>query len=174
MIPNNVQNRWKNLQKEQQELLEKLSKHSNEQLNKKPADGGWSPMEVIQHLVIAETGTLKYIQKKLSFDPKLEKTGFIQTMKYLLFVVFFRSPIKIKAPVKAIAEFPDFADFTATTNEWNEARVEFENWLQKAPDTLWDKQVFKHPLMGRISINHTVAFFYEHQRRHIKQILRQL
>jgi uncharacterized damage-inducible protein DinB len=173
MIPQNVQERWETLEKEQQQLIKTLSKYSNERLNQKPTDGGWSPMEVIQHLIIAETGTLKYIQKKLSFNPKLEKSGLTQNLKYLGFKIFFRSSIKIKAPVKAIIIFPEFSDFEETIDEWYQARKDFKNWLQNVPDSLWDKQIFKHPIMGRISINHTVSFFYEHQRRHIKQILKQ-
>lgn len=173
MIPNNIQTRWADLQKEQQELISTLSKYSNERLNQKPADGGWSPMEVIQHLIVSEIGTLNYIQKKLSFNPKFKKAGLLQDIKSGFYNVFFRLPFKVKAPIKALTDFPEYSDFEETTKNWDNLRTDFKTLLDNLDDSLWDKQVFNHPVIGRISIYHTVAFFYEHQHRHIKQILKQ-
>lgn len=173
MIPQNVQERWETLEEEQQQLIKTLSKYSNERLNQKPADGGWSPMEVIQHLIVAEKGSFSYIQKKLSFNPKFKKVGLLQDLKSGLYTLLFRMPIKVKAPIKSLTEFPAFSDFEETIEKWNASRVDFKNLLNNFDDSLWDKQVFNHPVIGRISMNHTVAFFYEHQRRHIKQILNQ-
>jgi hypothetical protein len=173
MIPNNIQTRWADLQKEQQDLIKELSKYTNERLNQKPANGGWSPMEVIQHLMVSEIGTLNYIQKKLSFNPKLKQSGLLQDVKSGLYNRFFRLPIKVKAPIKVLTDFPEYSDFEETITNWNNSRADFKKLLDNFDDSLWDKQVFNHPVIGRISISHTVAFFYEHQHRHIKQILKQ-
>lgn len=173
MIPNNVQNRWEAVQQEQQDLIKTLSKYSNERLNQQPTDGGWSPMQVIQHLIVSEVGSLNYIQKKLNFNPKFKKSGLLQDVKSGLYNIFFRLPIKVKAPIKALTDFPAFSDFEETVEKWNDSRTDFKKMLDELDDSLWDKQIFNHPIIGRISIYHTLSFFYEHQHRHIKQILRQ-
>ena len=56
-------------------FMDQLAAYSDEQLNTKPADGGWSPIQVLHHLLLVEEGTLAYVRKKLSFNPTLEKTG---------------------------------------------------------------------------------------------------
>lgn len=174
MIPNNVQNRFNKIEEDKLQLIKELSKYSNEELNKKPADGGWSPMQVIQHLIESESGSLKYMQKKLSFNPTLETTSFVNDLKFFAFKIFFRSPIKVKAPKGVSSDLPEFSDFKTTIKTWDESRQILKKWLENTDDNLWDKCIFKHPVLGRISLNHTLGFHDEHLRRHTKQIKRAL
>lgn len=174
MIPKNVQSKFDKIEKDRIALIQKLSGYSNEQLNKKPVNGGWSPMQIIQHLIESESGSLKYMQKKLSFNPTLEKTGLKQNFTFLIFQMVFRSPIKIKAPKGVSDNLPEFSDFQETAAVWEQNRQVFKTWLDNLDDDLWDKKIFKHPVMGRIAMAHTMGFHDEHLRRHTKQIFNRL
>lgn len=174
MIPKIVQTKFDKIEKDRIALQKELSTYSNEQLNKKPADGGWSPMQVIQHLVETEHNILKYMQKKISGDATLHKTGFKQNFRFLLFQMVFRSPIKVKAPKGVSEDLPEYSDFAETMTTWENNRNDLKLFLDNLDDNLWDKKIFRHPAMGRIAMPHTMGFFDEHIRRHTKQIRRAL
>lgn len=170
MIPKIVQTKFEKIEKDRIALQKELSAYSNEELNKKPADEGWSPMQVIQHLVESEDKILKYIQKKLTGNPILYKTGFKQQFRFLIFQMVFRSPIKVKAPKGISEDLPEYSDFQETMITWENNRKELKVFLENLDDNLWDKKIFRHPAMGRIAMPHTIGFFDEHLRRHTKQI----
>ena len=174
MIPKNVQKKFDKLESDRKKLVQKLSIYSNDQLNKKNENGDWSPMQIIEHLIEAEAGSLKYMQKKLSFNPTLEKTGLKQNFIFLIFQIVFRSPIKIKAPKGVSNTLPEFSDFEETTAIWEHNRQVLKTWLDNLDNDLWDKKIFKHPVMGRIAMAHTIGFHDEHLRRHTKQIFNRL
>jgi hypothetical protein len=174
MIPNNVTTKFEKIEKNRLVLMQELSKFSDEQLNQKPTDGGWSPIQVLHHLIQAEHGSLRYIQKKLSFNPNLEKSGVLNDIRFLIFKITFSFPFKIKAPAAIADNLPDYANFESTSKMWAESRQNFKKWLDNADDSVWNLQIFKHPFIGRISIFHTLGFFEEHAKRHTKQIRRGL
>jgi hypothetical protein len=174
MIPNNVTTKFEKIEKDRLTLIQELSKYSKEQLNKKPADGGWSPMQVLHHIIQAEHGSLLYIQKKLSFNPKLEKSGIINDFRFLIFKITFSLPFKVKAPAAIADNLPDYADLESTSKMWAESRQNLKIWLANVDDSIWNLQIFKHPFIGRISLFHTLGFFEEHAKRHTKQIRRGL
>jgi hypothetical protein len=174
MIPNNVITKFKKIEKDRLALMQELSKYSDEQLNKKPADGGWSPIQVLHHLIQAEYGSLLYIQKKLSFDPKLEKSTIINDIRVFIFKITFSFPFKIKAPAAIADNLPDYADLKSTSKMWADGRQNLKKWLDNADDSIWNLQIFKHPFIGRLSIFHTLGFFGDHAKRHTKQIRKAL
>ena len=174
MIPKVVQIKFDKIEKDRIALRQELSAYSNEQLNKNPENGGWSPMQVIQHVVESERDILKYMQKKLSHNPTLHKTGLKQNFRFLLFQIVFRSPIKVKAPKGVSEDLAEYSDFEEMMTDWENNRTELKSWLDNLDDNLWDKKIFRHPAMGRIAMPHTMGFFDEHLRRHMKQIRRGL
>lgn len=174
MIPKNVQSKFETIEKDRLALLQELSKFSDEQLNQKPTDGGWSPIQVLHHLIQAEHGSLLYIEKKLSFNPNLDKSGIINDIRFLIFKIVFSFPFKIKAPAAVADNLPDYATLASTSKMWADSRQNLKKWLDNADDAVWNLAIFKHPFIGRLSIFHTLAFFEDHFKRHRKQIKRAL
>lgn len=174
MIPTNVTTKFEKIEKDRLALMQELSKYSEKQLNQKPADGGWSPIQILHHLIQAEQGSLFYIKKKLSFNPNLKKSGIINNIRFFIFKIVFSFPFKIKAPAVIADNLPDYADLESTSKMWAESRQNLKTWLANADNSVWDLEIFKHPFIGRISIFHTLGFFEEHAKRHTKQIRRGL
>ncbi|MEL6720728.1 MAG: hypothetical protein AAFP82_18635, partial [Bacteroidota bacterium] len=58
-------------------LLTDLEGYSEQTLNKKPDEKSWSVFQIMSHLILAEGGSLRYVKKKLSFNPELKTAGAI-------------------------------------------------------------------------------------------------
>ncbi len=152
-------------------LLEELKDYSEDQLNRKPAEDKWSVIQVMHHLLLAETGSYNYVNKKLSFNPVLKKTGIMTWFRRTLMKFFLRTPIKFKAPKGVGSEFlPDRAGFWDTAKLWKEQRVKLKEFLATLPEERLKQEVYKHPMAGRQGLNGMFDFFDLHFDRHHKQI----
>ncbi|PHI21884.1 hypothetical protein CEQ90_00940 [Lewinellaceae bacterium SD302] len=167
-----------NLQKLNDELdawSKELKNYSHEQLNRKAADGGWSAMQCIEHMMLSESGIMSYIKKKLSFSPELPGKGLTDIWKRMLLVGYLRSPVKFKAPQGIGTEYlPEESDLNAALTKWRAHREKMQADLLNIPSEYYNKRVFKHPLAGRVSIDTTMTFVLAHFRRHRRQAMRVL
>lgn len=156
-------------------LLQKLSKYTDEELNRKPADGGWSAMQTAWHVMLAEETSYLYVQKKLGYGGEFEKSGFKAKWNTFVLSVFLALPLKYKAPATSSGEnLPKHATFAELKSKWDPIRKSWADFLSQMPEDLLDKAVFKHPRIGRIGWNLTIDFFATHLGRHKKQIQRAL
>lgn len=156
-------------------FFNELAPVNDEALNRIPADGGWSAMQVLHHLILVEQNALAYVRKKLSYQPVLEKSGLLTALRMALLRVALISPIKFKAPRSAAAErIPEAANFADTRALWDKARADWTAFLEQMPDELNEKAVFKHPRAGRLSWVQTLEFLAGHFARHQRQVRRAL
>lgn len=154
-------------------LLSELFTLDHERLNRKPADGGWSAIQTLHHLILVEENSLAYIRKKLSFNPQLEKAGPGSWWRSLLLNVTLRIPIKFKAPKSAGNELiPDSDTLIAVSARWQKIRGEWQEFFEKMPAELVDKAAYKHPRAGRLSWLQMLDFFVAHFERHRGQVHR--
>ena len=151
-------------------LMEQLSSQPNNKLDTKPANGGWSVTEVVMHLVVAETGALKYMRKKLEFGGH-KKASFGAAVKQRLLNLAISIPgLKFKAPkVAQIQEGSDIS-FDDAKAQWNEIRTDLLKEYEAFDDAIVDNELFKHPAAGKLSVIQSVRFMRQHMNRHIKQI----
>jgi DinB superfamily len=153
-------------------LMKELKRFDNKDLNWKPKADKWSVLQVVQHLMRSEDLSLKYVQKKLSFNPVLKRAGIGNFFRILLLKIYLRSPFKRKAPAIVNEEsFPEVASFWDLAKQWNAQRATLKSFLSSLPDATFKKAVYKHPLAGRLTLEGMLIFHIEHIRRHRKQIL---
>lgn len=155
------------------QLLEALAAYPDEQLNRKPANGGWSAIQTLHHLLLVEELSLGYVRKKLSFNPHTERVNLGTHLRSLLLSAFLASPLKRRAPdMVGDANLPAFATLADTRRRWEQVRQTWTTFFTELPDSLLDKQVYKQPFAGRLGWLQTLEFFGAHFRRHRKQALR--
>ncbi len=161
------------LDKKLNNLLEALKDYSEDQLNRRPGKGKWSVIQVMHHLLLAETGSYNYLEKKLSFNPELGKAGFKSWYRKQGLKFFLWAPFKWKSP-KAIGDekLPERAGFWDTAKQWKDQRLKLREYLATLPPDIFEKEAYKHPRAGRMDIAGMLAFFDWHFTRHRKQILR--
>lgn len=156
-------------------LFGELEAYDDTQLNHRPSDGGWSVLQVLHHLILAETASLGYIEKKLSFKPTLEKAGLRSEWRLFVVDFYFRMPIKFKAPKGVDREaLPDRSDFKTTKEQWEAQRKLLRQTLSHLPEEQFNRELYKHPFAGKMTLRQMLQFFDMHIKRHQKQINRVL
>ena len=164
---------WQQLEKDRLELFKKLDGIDPSVLNRKPATDKWSVNQVLFHLIEAEGGSMRYIQKKLSFGTDIPKAGFRSAWRRFLLRVAFWLPIKFKAP-KVFSPMPETHDYTTLRAHYAAQRIDLQEFLENLPDHLLDTELWKHVLAGKMTVLHMVDFMDDHFRRHRGQIERTL
>lgn len=143
----------------------------DEILNRQPANGGWSALQTMHHLILTEELSLAYVRKKLSFDPQLEPAGFGARLRGFLLWFYLNTPFKFRAPKNVGDEnIPGHSTFDETRARWQKIRADWTDFFSQMPDNLADKATYKHPRAGRLGWPQMLAFFETHLGRHSKQI----
>lgn len=153
------------------DLLKDLNQLTPNQLNFKPSSNSWSMAQVVEHLTLAETASLNYVNKKI-LDPKaLLSPSTASKLRSWLLKLFFSLPVKIKrrpAPVTP-SNLPDYKNVLL---RWNIARNALHKLIEEQSDEILEKLIYKHPFAGRLNANQMLLFFEYHIKHHNKQIKR--
>lgn len=160
------------LDQERQDLHDVLSIYPDESLNKPPAPGKWSAIQVMHHLILSEELSLKYLKKKWSFNPTLTKAGWKTNIRKGLLKFYLGLPFKFKAP-KGVNDsaLPDFVTLSETMERWAKARGEMRKFLAQVPEDQLNSEFYKHPVVGKLSLQGMLEFFQAHIHRHREQII---
>ncbi len=164
---------WEVLENKTKNLFQNLQSVPEEKLIKQSAPGTWSPLQVVQHLMIAEELSEKYMRKKLSFNKHVPKAGFKGAARFRAMKIFNWIGFKIKAP-SALAVFPDNPHLDELKKSWALQRNSLYQYLESLPDETLQGELFKHILAGKMNARHMVGFFSMHLDRHRKQIERSM
>jgi len=165
-----VKNQLDSLNSELSLLFRDLKKYSDDDLNWKPGKGKWSVLQIMEHLILAELLSQKYLEKKLSFNPELKNTNILSAMRSMFITFYLRTPLKVKAPAAVEENLPETSTFWELVKQWKQNREELETYLNSLPPELFKKQLYKHPLGGKMSIGNMMSFHKNHFNRHRKQI----
>lgn len=157
--------------------LDQLQRHLEgvdfETFNKVPAPDKWSASQIMHHLMRAEELSLKYCQKKLSFQPQLSTAGAGARMRSLVVHYCMKLPLKFEAPHGMGTEFlPTEDDQHQVFTTWRQHRKNWADFFQQLPAEYLQKAVYKHPLGGRLSWMGMLRFFKSHYDHHYPQIER--
>ncbi len=169
-MKNSVKNQLDSLNSELGLLFRDLKKFSDNDLNWKPEEGKWSVLQIMEHLILAESLSQKYLEKKLSFDPALKNTNVLSGMRSMFVSFYLKTPIKVKAPAVVDQTLADQSTFWELVKLWKQNREDLETFLNSLAPEMFKKQVYKHPLGGRMSIGNMMTFHKHHFNRHRKQI----
>ena len=166
---------FKKLNAQLDSLPVELSVFSHEELSRRPAPNAWSVLEIIQHMMIAEKGSLAYVKKKTSYPDSLNKAGISNRWRIFQMYLFLHLPIKVKAPaVVAADKFRQDVTLETLLTEWKTNRAELNEFLENAPADWLNKLTYRHGFAGRITFDGMLLFFRDHFVRHRKQIDRTL
>ncbi|MEQ1744154.1 MAG: DinB family protein [Saprospiraceae bacterium] len=162
-------------QKQVENLLDALASHDDVALNSRPSNGGWSVVQVMHHLIVSEELSHRYVQKKLSFNPKLKNAGLIEWLRERALWFYLNVPIKFRAPaIVGDENLPENATLAETRERWLKARAAWASFFENLPPELASKVVYRHPIAGRLGWSGLITFFTTHFDRHQKQIHRTL
>lgn len=154
------------------ELLQMVKPLSAAQQNFKPDPETWSILQVFRHLIQSEGQINRYLHKKILGVKAAGTAGFSARVRSFILNVAMRLPIKYKVPDVIKVEFEDNYDFEPLVTTWQQQRRELRTFLETLDETTGGKELFRHPVAGRMSIRQGLTFMQEHVDRHTRQVER--
>lgn len=164
-----IENKLQLLIKETDQIFEKLKPLDSDFLTMNGR--GWSMIQVLSHLNMAESISLDYMKKKVQAGRKMKKVNFINNLRMWVTCGFLRTGLRWKAPSYISNPKGDYS-LNEISEEWKATRSDLKSYIDKYPKDLLDRAVYKHPMAGRLSLSQAISSFIYHQRHHIHQINR--
>ena len=161
---------FKTINKDLEDLFEKLSLYTEKNLNKKIYKNKWSIAENLYHLWLTEFITIRYIKKKTSYPDSLVNVSFVSKFKMKLLELIFFSGLKMKAPKITYDSMPKNIEIKKLKETWVKSRKSFEELVNALDESILKKGILKHPIAGRIDIHMTLKFIKMHFHHHRKII----
>lgn len=171
MMTTNIQKQYVALEESKRRLFTDLQGFTHEKLNQNLGTDQWSMLQVVEHLLLVEASSLRYMQKKYQYAQNIPKAGLVNKLKFAAFRTLFKLPLKIKAP-NVVAKLPETSELLDAQARWDMTRKELEAFLNQLPERDYELAIFKHPIAGRLNIDQTISFFAAHFAHHMKQIER--
>ena len=168
-----LQRRFERLEGTRREVLARLEGHDRARLNRPRADGGWSALQVLHHVITAEAGTLRYISKKMLAGTSLPRAGLVSRLRLVALQLGNASPLRFRAP-GVTADVPAEVDPEELRVRWDEVRAQWKQLLDGFPDELLDRVVFRHTMVGLMGLSDTLRFLQSHLDHHARQVERLL
>lgn len=159
----------KQLEKSKTELLLLLQNIDSAKLILQPNPNSWSVVQVISHLIRVEEGTIKYLRKKLSYNPPLKKAGLMSTFKTWGLKKIIELPIKYKTS-DSLEEKSNSTSYEDALSLWEENRTSMTLFLETLSEEQLSAEIYKNLMVGQISIYQQLDFLQTHFERHTKQI----
>ena len=170
-MPMSTDEWMRRLERQKSEMLAELSGWPADLREWRPADGGWSALEVLDHLVRTEVGICGVVTRVLA---KPRRIGVRDRVGFLFVERVFRSRRRVKVP-RSVAqvinpgEGLEFGDISA---RWDRGRVELRRLVDCAEAANCGGGVFRHPVSGWMSFEQVLRFFSVHMVHHGFQLER--
>lgn len=167
-----VLNEWQRLENSKAYYEALLKVFTPEQLTFQPDQSSWSMMDVMHHLYTSERISLNFMQN-FDFNRKNLKLGLKAKIKNILLVNSLNSPKKYVAP-KVLADNKDKLSLSTDAHQfhhqWDDLRIEMNDFLESFPEEKIPYFVFSHPAVGKLNLLQTLQFFNAHLKHHQYQI----
>jgi hypothetical protein len=161
---------WNQLQAAKENFVGLVDAMNSEQRKLKPSDGGWNALQVVEHILFSETGTLGYMIKKTSSGWEgHDNEDMEHSEKGNQLIDRLKSDEKYKAP-SILPEPKGEASWEELQERWMENRIHFEAFLNLFDPQFEHKLVFKQPYAGMITLEKALQFLCAHIHHHVPQI----
>lgn len=166
-----IEDKIKAIEALKNEVITNFNRLTPNQLNFKPSAKKWSLVQVVEHLMLAETSSLNYVNKKILDPAALLDSTFTSKFSAWLLKMFFSLPIKIRRRPVMVSptEKPDFENVLL---RWDIARTALRQLVDEQSDSILGKLIYKHPFAGRLNAYQMLCFFEDHIKHHQKQMNR--
>jgi hypothetical protein len=161
--------RFDRLEAARARVLAMLAGRDARALNRPPAAGAWSALQVLHHLVVSEDLTLAYVRKKMRAGDSLPRAGLASRLRLLALEATLASPLRFRAPAM-VADAPTHIDAAELRARWDAVRRDWRELLESFPPELLGRLVFRHPRAGRMSLDHALGTLEAHLAHHVPQV----
>ncbi|MFD0049035.1 DinB family protein [Actinomycetes bacterium NPDC127524] len=143
-------------------VLESVENLPQSKLNAVPEGGGWSIMQILEHLYLMERSITKSFAVSLAGNEKKEVS--LKPIE----MTTDRST-RVDAPPFVIPEDSDIS-LDEMKKKLEQSRMDFIKVTGTASEDDLNLKSFRHPLFGDLSLKQWVPFVGLHEKRHLQQI----
>ncbi len=159
------------MEDEKRKMLTELSQWPAEKLTMAPANG-WHALQVLEHVIGSEIGTLGYLKKKtLAPAATLESSSADELMAGEKLIAALQSRKQWKAP-DVLPQPRGLDSLGMYAAKWEALRFDYATFISDLSDEYLDRLVFRHPLAGMLNLAQTIAFLRDHITHHMFQLER--
>lgn len=149
--------------------LVRADKYPDALIHWKPSENEWSLQQVLLHIIQIQNVAVTVLDKQMQKINELQNAGLKNWYRYILLRLALRSSKKFKAP-KVVANMPNDVDLSSVREQWGQSLEQLSYLVENFPSSEKNKLIFRHPIIGWITIGQTTGFMLEHLKHHQKQI----
>lgn len=161
---------WDRLEAQQRAILADLEAWPVAKRTERPSPDAWSATEVLDHLVVVERAAAAYLEKKLQASDLPGETMTVRLRRAMLHVAL-SSPFRFRVPGKGLEPARDIG-WDDVVARWAAARETLRLMMDAFPEERLAEGVFRHPLVGYLTVRHMLTFFRAHIAHHRRQLSR--
>jgi hypothetical protein len=152
-------------------VIERIAGIAPELRARRPGPGRWSILEVLEHLVIVETGIASALMREPSPERPRRFEG--RWWRYPSLRIVLALGVRIKLPIESIAP-TGTAEWEGLQHRWDEGRELLRRWLDEVDPAILATPRFRHPIGGWLDVPQGVTFAGDHLAHHRPQVERVL
>jgi len=151
------------------DFIKKVEDIPREQRSQHPAEG-WNILQVMEHVITSEVGTLEYMKKKtlapyadIPLAGEESEAGSAQLNRALQSEKKWKAPDVLPDPTGA-------QSFDNMLAYWDNLRGKYRVFLDELNPGYYNRAIFKHPFSGRLNLIQTIDFLTNHIVHHGYQV----
>ena len=162
-----LQTQFDTLESRRQGLMETLRATTPEQLTFHPPDGGWSLLEVAEHMLRVEEA---FCQQMAKGEVVAERRTFSEWCRLRLVRFWLSVGLKARAPkrVKPQGEW----SLDEIDQRWSTLRQTLQGELEAVQPEDLGRFIARHPVAGNVTLADSMAFLCQHFDHHLRQMKR--
>ncbi len=150
-------------------FIQRLERMTPSQLIFQSDENEWSPLLVLDHIIVSENKVILRLQEN-SDQQKTEKVGIKSRLANAALAQFYKSGKKVKMPIKGLEPSGNNLEHLKQTSNHNNESM--HTMIQGFPEHKLRSSVFKHPVSGHMTMQHTIEFLENHILHHVHQLNR--
>ena len=150
-------------------LLAELDALPRSVLDARPPSGGWSVLEVVEHLVLAEESVLANMDRPELLRPR--RTSLRSRLGYAAIIGVLSSPLRVQVPTTAMRP-EGTRSFEELRTAWEESHRALRRHVTAVEEGRISGAVFAHPVSGPLTTRQALRMMRVHMNRHTRQIRR--
>jgi uncharacterized damage-inducible protein DinB len=156
------------MERQRRKVLAEAEGMAAEQLTYRPAEGSWSALEVVEHLVKVEEGIVSRVRPR---EPRTWQEAARAKLGLETISVYFLLGRRLKAPAQAILP-QGGATLTDLRSRWESVRHAMRRTLDGFGPAELARPMMRHPIIGLLTPAQTLTFILRHIAHHRRQITR--
>lgn len=149
------------------ELLNEVHNLTDTQINRSPANGKWTILQIIEHLVLGEDYVLGDISQLE--NAVLKKRKPYHFIRFYIVMGILSSSFKVKAPSKKMYPTSKYS-LDELSIRWKNNHSLLRTYFENLTTKTRNKAVFFHPITGPLKPKKALNLLEVHLHRHRKQI----